>query len=44
MDARRRPMMSPIFAPVSMTIAMSRQYSVMTAWIVETVVGKSWTR
>ena len=43
MNARRRPMMSPIFAPVRISIAMTRQYSVMTAWIVVTVVWKSLT-
>ena len=36
-------MMSPIFAPVSMNIAMIKQYSVMTAWIVVTEVSKSIT-
>ena len=41
--ARRRPMMSPIFPPVSMNMAMVRQYRVMTAWIVVTVVSKSAT-
>ncbi len=40
---RRRPMMSPIFPPVSMNIAMIRQYRVMTAWITVTVVSKSAT-
>src|SRR5580765_5752509 len=43
-NARRRPMMSPIFAPVIMNIAMTRQYSVITAWIVVTVVSNSATR
>ena len=42
-NARRRPMMSPILAPVMMSMAMTRQYRVMTAWIVVTVVWKSWT-
>jgi hypothetical protein len=31
MNARRRPTMSPTLAPVSMNIAITRQYSVMTA-------------
>src|SRR3954454_24647917 len=44
MNARRRPMMSPILAPVIMNIAMTRQYSVITAWIVVTVVSNSATR
>ena len=39
----RRPMMSPILPPVSMNIAITRQYSVITAWIVVTVVSKSAT-
>src|SRR5690242_17283540 len=43
-NARRRPMMSPILAPVSMNIAITRQYNVITAWIVVTVVSKSATR
>ena len=42
-NARRRPMMSPILPPVSMSIAITRQYRVMTAWIVVTVVSKSST-
>ncbi len=42
-NARRRPMMSPILPPVSISIAMTRQYRVMTAWMVVTVVSKSWT-
>ena len=42
-NARRRPIMSPILAPVRMSMAMTRQYRVMTAWIVVTVVWKSWT-
>ena len=37
-------MMSPTLAPVIMNIAMTRQYSVITAWIVVTVVSKSATR
>src|SRR3954454_18099514 len=44
MNARRRPMMSPILAPVIMNIAITRQYSVITAWIVVTVVSKSATK
>ncbi len=36
-------MMSPILPPVSMSIAITRQYSVMTAWIVVTVVSNSST-
>src|SRR6478752_185318 len=36
-------MMSPIFPPVSMNIAITRQYRVITAWIVVTVVSKSST-
>ena len=36
-------MMSPILPPVSMSIAITRQYRVMTAWIVVTVVSKSST-
>ena len=36
-------MMSPILPPVSMNIAMIRQYRVMTAWIVVTLVSKSST-
>ena len=36
-------MMSPIFPPVSMNIAMTRQYRVMTAWMTVTVVSKSST-
>ena len=43
-NALRRPMMSPILPPVSMNIAITRQYSVITAWIVVTVVSKSATR
>src|SRR6476659_1489523 len=43
-NARRRPMMSPTLAPVIMNIAMTRQYSVITAWIVVTVVSNSATR
>src|SRR5690349_5112610 len=42
-NARRRPMMSPILPPVSMNIAITRQYRVITAWIVVTVVSKSST-
>src|SRR5829696_5142804 len=42
-NARRLPMMSPILPPVSMNIAITRQYSVITAWIVVTVVSKSAT-
>ena len=42
-NARRRPIMSPILAPVRMSMAMTRQYRVITAWIVVTVVWKSWT-
>ena len=41
--ARRRPMMSPILAPVRISMAITRQYRVMTAWIVVTVVSKSLT-
>ena len=37
-------MMSPTLAPVIMNIAMTRQYSVITAWIVVTVVSNSATR
>ena len=36
-------MMSPIFPPVSMNIAMTKQYRVMTAWMTVTVVSKSAT-
>ena len=36
-------MMSPIFAPVSMNMAMTRQYRVITLWMVVTVVSKSAT-
>ena len=36
-------MMSPILPPVSMNIAMTKQYKVITAWIVVTVVSKSST-
>ena len=36
-------MMSPILPPASMNMAMTRQYSVMTPWIVVTVVSKSST-
>src|SRR5690349_19548702 len=43
-NARRRPRMSPTLAPVIMNIAMTRQYRVITAWIVVTVVLKSATR
>src|SRR4051812_1073392 len=42
-NARRLPMMSPILPPVSMNIAITRQYSVITAWMVVTVVSKSAT-
>src|SRR5215207_7508463 len=42
-NARRLPMMSPILPPVSMNSAITRQYSVITAWIVVTVVSKSST-
>ena len=42
-NARRRPIMSPILAPVRMSMAMTRQYRVMIAWTVVTVVWKSWT-
>ena len=30
-NARRRPIMSPIFAPVRISMAMTRQYRVITA-------------
>ena len=36
-------MMSPILPPVSMNMAMTRQYRVMTAWMVVTVVLNSST-
>ena len=35
--------MSPILAPAIISIAITRQYSVITAWIVVTVVSKSAT-
>ncbi len=41
---RRRPRMSPSFPPVSMNMAITRQYRVITAWMVVTVVSKSSTR
>ena len=36
-------MMSPILPPASMNMAITRQYKVMTPWIVVTVVSKSAT-
>ena len=43
LKARRRPMMSPILPPASISIAITRQYRVMIAWMVVTVVSKSAT-
>ncbi len=36
-------MMSPILPPVIISVAMTSAYSVMTPWIVVTVVSKSST-
>ena len=42
-NARRRPMMSPILPPTSISDAMTSAYSVIAAWIVVTSVSRSST-